>query len=156
MTDPDDPGGAAHPRVAIADEQSYPVDERVLVEAAERALDAAGIPSSHGLSVALVDRGRMTELKGRYYGEHHATDVLSFPMDSLDAPGPAVLGDVVLCVAVADRQARALGVPVERELEHLLVHGILHLAGRDHADPGSEVAMAREERRILGLVRAAS
>ena len=153
MTRSEDPGSG---RVAIADEQAIEVDLGALERAAAWALDAAGIPHGHALSIALVDRARIAELKARFYGEHRATDVLSFPMDPLDAPGEAQLGDVVICVAVAARQARALGVPLERELEHLLVHGILHLAGRDHADPADEVAMAREERRILGLMRAAS
>jgi len=106
-----------------------------------------------GHEVALLDRARITELKGRYYGERRATDVLSFPMDPLDSPSPALLGDVVICVEVAAKQARGLGRPVQKEVEHLLVHGILHLAGRDHADAAGEREMAHEERRILALRR---
>ena len=148
-----DPGGRP-PRVSITDEQTRPADADALVRLAGVALDAAGVPGGHSLSVALVDRGRIAELKGRYYGERRATDVLSFPMDALDAPAPAVLGDVVICVEVAERQARALGRPVQDELEHLLVHGILHLAGLDHESPADEIAMAREEDRILRAARA--
>ena len=152
MTSSDDPGGST-PRVWVADEQNRPVDLAGLERLAERALDAAGVASKFSLSVALVDRARITELKGRYYGEHRPTDVLSFPMGPLDGPGPAILGDVVICVEVAERQARGLGVSLESELEHLLVHGILHLAGHDHADARGELAMAREERRILDAAR---
>lgn len=155
MNEPSEPGGSASPRVAVADEQDVPVDLDGLVAFAERALDAAGTPRTHGLSIGLVDRKAIRELKGRYYGERRATDVLSFEMDPLDAPGPASLGDVVICVQVARRQARGLGIPLERELEHLLVHGVLHLTGRDHADPESELAMAREERRVLEAAAAA-
>ena len=148
-----DPGGRS-PRVSLTDEQSRAADTDALVRLAGFALDAAGISAGHSLSVALVDRGRIAELKGRYYGERRATDVLSFPMDPPDAAAPAILGDVVICVEVAERQARALGRPLHDELEHLLVHGILHLAGYDHVEPADEVTMAREERRILRGARA--
>jgi probable rRNA maturation factor len=154
MNDRTEPGGHASPRVEVADQQERPVDVGSLVSFAERALDAAGIPASHALSIGLVDRATIADLKGRYYGERRATDVLSFPMDPLDAPGPASLGDVVICVSVAERHARGLGLRLGAEVEHLVVHGILHLAGRDHADPESELAMAREERRILAAARA--
>jgi len=152
MSEQEDPGGAA-PRVQVSDEQSWPVDVAALVAVAERALDSAGVRAGHSLSVALVDPARITELKGRYYGERRATDVLSFPMDPLDAPGPALLGDVVICVEVAEKQARGLGRTLADELEQLLVHGILHLAGFDHESAADELAMAREERRILSLTR---
>ncbi len=153
MSEPDDPGGAP-PRVSITDEQERAVDERSLTRLAEVALDAAGVPGGHSLSVALVGRAKIADLKGRYYGERGATDVLAFPMDALDAPAPAILGDVVICVEVAERQARALGRETQAEVEHLLIHGILHLAGRDHADPAEELAMATEAERILSAARA--
>jgi probable rRNA maturation factor len=152
MSDPDDPGGRT-PRVSLVDDQTRPVDVAALEHLAERALDAAGVPAGHSLSLALVDRSHIAELKGRYYGERRPTDVLAFPMDPLDAPAPAMLGDVVICVEVAERQARGLGLSPQAEVEHLLVHGILHLAGFDHADAAGERAMAREEKRILVQAR---
>jgi probable rRNA maturation factor len=153
MSEQEDPGGG-HPRVSVANEQDRPADVDALVRMAERALDATGIPEGHSLSVALVDRARIAELNARYHGGAQATDVLSFPMDPLDAPGPAQLGDVVICVAVAERQARGLGRTAQSELEHLLVHGILHLAGHEHADADGELEMAKAESRILRTVRA--
>lgn len=152
MSEQDDPGGRT-PRVSLVDEQDRPVDVAALERLAERALDAAAVPAGHSLSVALVDRARITELKGRYYGERRATDVLAFPMDPLEAPSPALLGDVVICVDVAERQARGLGLEPQAEVENLLVHGILHLAGFDHVDAAGERAMAREARRIVTLAR---
>ncbi len=153
MTEESEPGGPARSRVAVADEQDRPVDPAALAAFAERALDAAGVPSTHALSIGLVGRDPMARLKGRYYGEHRPTDVLSFAMDPLEAPGPATLGDIVICVAVAEQNARGLGLLLERELEQLVVHGILHLSGRDHADPDGERAMAGDEDRILAAVR---
>jgi probable rRNA maturation factor len=148
MSEQDDPGGSP-PRVAVLDEQGLPVDTAALERLAGRALDAVSITEGHSLSVALVDRARIAELKGRYYGEHRPTDVLAFPMDTLDAPPPAMLGDVVICVEVAERQARGLGRSTQAEVEHLLVHGILHLAGHDHVDASGERAMARAQERLL-------
>ena len=152
MSEPDDPGGRT-PRVSLVDEQDRPADAAAIERLAGRALDAAGVPAGHSLSVALVDRPRIAELKGRYYGRAEATDVLSFPMDALDAPPPATLGDVVICVEVAERQARGLGRTTQEEIEYLLVHGILHLAGYDHEDVAGERVMFREERRILAAAR---
>jgi probable rRNA maturation factor len=152
MSEPENPGSRAA-RVSLIDEQERPVDVAALERLAERALDSSNVPAGHSLSVALVDRARIAELKGRYYGERRATDVLAFPMDPLDAPSPATLGDVVICVEVAEGQARGLGLEPQAELEHLLVHGILHLAGFDHEGAAAERAMAREEQRILNLAR---
>ena len=155
MSEQDDPGGAPE-RVLLADEQERPVDTASLERVAARALDEARVPAGHSLSIALVSRERIIDLKGRFYGEPKETDVLSFPMDPLDAPAPAMLGDVVICVEVAVRQAAGLGRSTQDEVEHLLVHGILHLAGFDHEEQQDEIAMAREERRILRLTSVAS
>jgi probable rRNA maturation factor len=155
MNEPDDPGGRT-PRVLLADEQDRAVDGAALERLAEQALDETGVPEGHTLSIALVTTERITELKARYYGEERATDVLSFAMDSIDAPAPAMLGDVVICVEVAERQARGLGRSTQHEVEHLLVHGVLHLAGFDHETADDEVAMAREEGRILRVAAVAS
>lgn len=156
MSERSEPGGSSSARVEVADEQDRAVDVDGLIAFAERALDAAGIRASHSLSIALVGKTAIADLKERFYGERHVTDVLSFPMDALDAPAPASLGDVVICVPVAERNAQGLGLSLQRELENLVVHGILHLAGRDHADPETELAMASEERRILSAVAVAS
>ena len=152
MSEPDDPSGST-PRVSLVDEQDRPTDVAALERLAERALDAARVPPSHSLSIALVERGRIADLKARYYGEPGETDVLAFPMDPLDAPAPAILGDVVICVDVAAGQAPEFGRDTQGEVELLLVHGILHLAGHDHGDAATERAMTRETARILKLAR---
>ena len=148
MSEQEDPGGRT-PRVSVLDEQDRPVDVSALERLAEHALDAAGVPEGHSLSVALVGGDRIADLKGRYYGDRETTDVLAFPMDPLDAPAPATLGDVVICVEVAEQQARELGEAAQDEVEHLLTHGILHLAGWEHEETETESAMHGEESRIL-------
>jgi probable rRNA maturation factor len=145
MSDPEDPGGEPY-AVAVADEQDLPVDAASLRHFALAALRTLDIPSDAELSIALVSPEAIADLKGRYYGEAVTTDVLSFPMDGPEGP---VIGDVVICPAVARRQARGLGRTFQEEMALLLVHGILHLVGRDHATPEDEIAMRNEERRIL-------
>ena len=157
MNDSDDPGGASSrpgfpsgpATVALADEQSVSVDCDALMRAAHSALDALAMRGE--LSIALVDAATIAELKGQYYGEHAATDVLSFPMDG---PAGPTIGDVVICPQVAARQARGLGLTLDQEMRQLVVHGIVHLAGRDHVTPRDEVSMAADERRIIAGVGA--
>jgi probable rRNA maturation factor len=151
MIDPEDPGGAHLHSVHVADEQDEATDLPGLELAARGALRALRVRPGVELSVALVTPQAIADLKGRYYGEPAATDVLAFPMDG---PGGPVLGDVVICPAVARRQARALGRSPEEELATLVVHGILHLLGREHTSPAQEIEMYREERRILAAVGA--
>lgn len=99
------------------------------------------------VSVACVDEGRMAELHEKWMDEPGPTDVMSFPMDEM-RPGTAgepaplgILGDIVLCPAFAERQAVEAGHAREDELDLLVVHGMLHLVGFDHAEP--------EEHRVM-------
>jgi len=103
------------------------------------------------LAVALVSDRRMREFNRRWRGRDTSTDVLSFPGDG--APGPdglLALGDVVISIPTAERQARDAGHGLDREIATLAVHGYLHLLGYDHErDDGT---MRRLERRILRRV----
>ncbi|MGN0102579.1 MAG: rRNA maturation RNase YbeY, partial [Dietzia sp.] len=86
------------------------------------------------------------------------TDVMSFPMDELTPggrpdlpePGPAMLGDIVLCPAFAADQAASSGHPLAHELALLTVHGCLHLLGYDHAEPAEEREMFGLQNELLG------
>ena len=94
------------------------------------------------VSVLLCDEAAMRDFNVRYRGIQAPTDVLSFGQFEDNghwlAPAEQVAGDVVIAVDVAVRQATLRGEPLERELCRLLVHGMLHLVGMDHADPPSE------------------
>jgi rRNA maturation RNase YbeY len=130
-------------------------DRRLLARRARRVLGALGEARSE-LSVALVDDGRMAELNARWRGRGGATDVLSFSLVE-GAHGRfrgRLLGDVVISVDTAARQARRARRSLDDECLRLLVHGVLHLLGHDHAQPAEASAMRQEERRLLRAVRA--
>ena len=106
------------------------------------------------LGVSLVGDNTIKELNRRYRKCDESTDVLAFSQvdGQPTAPsGPTVLGDVVISVETANRQADCGGWSIEEELNRLLVHGLLHLVGYDHEAGGDEaIRMKREEER-LGL-----
>jgi probable rRNA maturation factor len=116
----------------------------------------------------------MRALNRAHRGKDAPTDVLSFPLhppDAFDRGGPTrararglavrrdpdgeperMLGDIVVSVDTARRQAADYGAPLEREVERLLIHAVLHLAGHDHVEPGERAVMEAEERRLAESV----
>jgi probable rRNA maturation factor len=147
--------------IEIANESGVAVDELALVAVARFVLDELGVNPLAELSVLLVDSGAMSALHERWMGEPGPTDVLAFPMNELDTarspdetePGPALLGDVVLCPELARRQAAQAGHSMAEELHLLCVHGVLHLLGYDHAEPEEEREMFGLQTRLLDAWR---
>lgn len=133
--------------IDITNESGRQADEEGLVALATFALDKLRIHPSADLSILLVDEETMEAYHRRFMDLDGPTDVLSFPMDELRAPAegqerPAgVLGDIVLCPAVTEAQAAENGRTPTGEAEYLLIHGLLHLLGHDHAEP--------EEKRVM-------
>jgi probable rRNA maturation factor len=107
------------------------------------------------LSILLVDTDTMSSYHEKYMGDPGPTDVLSFPMDELrppsddDEPPEGLLGDIVLCPQVTATQAAEHGRSADAEAEYLLVHGLLHLLGFDHADPDEHAEMFALKDRII-------
>jgi probable rRNA maturation factor len=113
---------------------------------ATRALAALG-RRREDVHVTLVDDVTIRRLNARHLGARRATDVLAF---NLEGPGPSpLLGEVIVSVDTARRQARRLRVPVALELDLLVVHGVLHLAGFEDGDPAAARRMHERERDIL-------
>ncbi|MFD6099592.1 rRNA maturation RNase YbeY [Nocardiopsis flavescens] len=135
------------------------VDEERLSRLARFVLDAMRVHPLAELSVVLVDEGPMADLHVRWMDEPGPTDVLSFPMDELRPGGPGrtsepgVLGDVIICPQVAERQAEKAGHPTEAEIDLLCTHGILHLLGYDHAEPDEHKEMFGLQGEILAAWR---
>lgn len=114
------------------------------------ALDAA----ESELSVALVDSADMAAANWRWRGRRGPTDVLAFSLlegDHARHRG-ALLGDVVIAVDIAERQAREAGHSLGEELLRLLIHGVLHLFGYDHAAPAEARIMQQRERELFEAV----
>jgi probable rRNA maturation factor len=116
-------------------------------------LGATGHAKSE-LSVSLVDDTEIRALNQSYRGIERPTDVLSFSL--LEGQGAehrgALLGDVVIGVETAARQARQRHRALEEEVTRLLIHGVLHLLGHDHEEEEEARDMRAEERRLWRLV----
>lgn len=148
--------------IFLADEQDeVEVDRDRLVRLARSVLTVEKLADRAELSIICVDEKSMTELNKRFLGIEGPTDVLAFPMDGDmepevrdTGPGgrifepdeePLILGDVVLCPAIARRQAVESGTDLKTEMDLLFVHGFLHLLGFDHgSDEEAEMMEARE------------
>ena len=141
--------------VEVNNESGVPVDEQRLVALALFALDALRIHPQAELSVLLVDEPTMAAYHEKYMDEPGPTDVLSFPMDELrpprdgEEPPLGMLGDIVLCPTVTAAQAADSNRTPDDEADYLLIHGLLHLLGHDHAEPDQKKVMFDLNDRII-------
>lgn len=164
-------GGDGEPEVFCADEQADVELDLVRWQAlAMDVLHAEGVRGLAELSVLFVTEQEMSELNETYMGKLGPTDVLAFPLDAQEAvhvvsptgatrgpdrapadPGdlPLLLGDVVICPAVAARQASSHAGTLDDEIALLLVHGVLHVLGHDHAEEPAAAAMRSRELELL-------
>lgn len=128
------------------------VDVERWQDLARRALETEGI-STGELSLLFIDTEAMAALNAEHMGASGPTDVLAFPIDgeghSSDQVVPRLLGDVVICPAVARANAAARGRALHDELALLVVHGVLHVLGHDHAEPEETARMQERERALL-------
>lgn len=112
------------------------------------------------LSVALVRDDEMHRLNRDYRGKDRTTDVLAFALregEATEHQAPGLLGDVVVSVPTAERQAAARGHSLDHELAELLVHGILHLLGYDHErSPADARRMFAKARQVMSVVGASA
>lgn len=131
--------------VEIEDEawrEALPEAEQLAARAAEAALGGA----RGEVAVLLTDDAAIQDLNARFRGKDRPTNVLSFPAAESARPH---LGDVALAYGVCAAEAQAQRKPLADHLTHLVVHGTLHLLGRDHQDDAAAEAMEAEERAIL-------
>jgi probable rRNA maturation factor len=128
-----------------------------------RAMRAAGV-AERAMALSFSDDDELLALNRQFADEDHATDVLSFEQGGLGADIPGVppirggrtplLGDVIISVETAARQAAAAGHSLTAELVHLSVHGLVHLMGFDHATKAEETVMFGYEARLRAAARA--
>lgn len=160
MADPGSPTGVATAdavTVAVSDQQ-----RDVEIDADRWAALAAAVAVAEGgegeLTLTFVDRDEMADLNREHMGGDGATDVLSFPLDAtaIGDPtvspadvGPTLLGDIVVCPAVAHAQVPKHAGTLDDELALLVVHGCLHVFGHDHAEPAEGELMRARELELL-------
>jgi probable rRNA maturation factor len=143
--------------IEVSNESGLDVSEEELVSVARFVIKKMKVHSAAELSMVLLDTAAMADLHMRWMDLPGPTDVMSFPMDELEPggrpdapePGPAMLGDIVLCPQFAAEQATAAGHTLGQELALLTVHGVLHLLGYDHAEPDEEKEMFALQRQLL-------
>ena len=155
----------------VADEQrDHPVEVERWQRLAGAVLADEAVEGECELSVLFVSEETIASLNGRFMGHDGPTDVLSFPIDGeANPPGrwpdsggpgpdrhddetddvPLLLGDVVICPSVAARNAPGHAGSYDDEVALLVVHGVLHLLGMDHADDASTMVMQDRERQLL-------
>ena len=141
--------------IEVIDESGHALDVRGLSTLSRFVMDRMRVHPQAELCIKAVDEATITGLNEKWMEKEGPTDVLAFPMDEL-RPGlvneeleEGMLGDLVLCPAVAERQAVTAGHSTEAEVELLTVHGILHLLGYDHAEPEEHEEMFGLQAQLL-------
>ena len=146
--------------IEILNESGRELDVARLADLSRFVMDRMRVHPMAELCIKAVDEPTIAELNEHWMEKQGPTDVLAFPMDELrpglvnEEPEEGMLGDLVLCPAVAERQGEAAGHGMEAEIELLTVHGILHLLGYDHAEPEEHAEMFGLQDELLAAWRA--
>ena len=135
--------------------RKHPLRARRIAHTARALLAATGRPRA-ALSLTFVGDAAMRRLNREHRGKDRTTDVLSFPLyapfavpkRSAAGEPELLVGDVIISVDTAARQAAAYDAPLDLEIDRLLIHGIAHLLGHDHDEPRERARMLREEKRL--------
>jgi probable rRNA maturation factor len=136
--------------IHIDNQQDFP-ETALLERAARLTLEISNpLQADADLTIVLTDDRQLHELNLDYLGVDAPTDVLSFPASESDPEtGSAYLGDILISIPRTMQQAEAAGHPVEAEAQLLVVHGVLHLLGHDHADEDEKSVMWAEQAKVL-------
>ena len=108
-------------------------------------------PDNSEVSILLVDDAEIEEMNNQYFGRMGPTNVISFAMNEgvFSHINPQVLGDVIISVETAERQARESRFSLEEMIDFLLIHGILHLLGFEHEGPNAKKEIMEEKEKDL-------
>jgi probable rRNA maturation factor len=145
--------------VEVTNESGIDLEVEWVADLIDFAFSRLRVSAEADVAVIFVDETAMEQLHIQWMMEPGPTDVLSFPMDELrpGRPGePAVtgiLGDIVVCPSVAEKQAAEAGHSAVDEMKLLTVHGLLHLLGFDHAEEDEEKEMFGLQNQILADFR---
>jgi probable rRNA maturation factor len=129
------------------------ISAELVEHAAHEALKHQSAPADADLTIVLTDNAQLQDLNREWMGVDAPTDVLSFPSDEIDPEsGNRYLGDILVSVQRAAEQAKAAGHAVEAEVQLLVVHGVLHLLGHDHAADEEKAKMWQAQGEILTVL----
>jgi probable rRNA maturation factor len=136
--------------ILIDDEYRTIISEEIIIKTVQFSLKYEGMPAQSDLSVVISDNAKLQELNNQFLGIDAPTDVLSFPSDEVDPDsGEAYLGDIILSLPQAKKQADEAGHSLTAETQLLVVHGMLHLLGYDHAEDSEKREMWDHQKAIL-------
>jgi probable rRNA maturation factor len=131
-------------------ETEFDFPEDLLRRAADVTLQHEAESSTSELTIVLTDDDRLQALNREYLGIDAPTDVLSFPASETDPEtGARYLGDILISMPRARAQAETAGHPLEWEVQLLVVHGVLHVLGHDHADSEEKARMWEAQADVL-------
>ena len=131
-------------------ESKYKFSGQLLRRAARAALVHQKKSRNADLSIVLTNDARLQKLNRDYLGIDAPTDVLSFPASESDPQTDSpYLGDILISIPRAKAQAKAAGHALEAEVQLLVVHGVLHLLGHDHATPKDKTKMWKAQAEVL-------
>tara|TARA_B100001094_G_scaffold125504_1_gene121535 strand:- start:68315 stop:68767 length:453 start_codon:yes stop_codon:yes gene_type:complete len=134
-----------------AEHSANSIDKSKWEKLAVGTLQAEGIHTGE-LNLIFVDSESMKELNENHLGKSEPTDVLAFPLDSVDttpSETPILLGDVIICPEKAEENAQLQNKTFEEEIALLVLHGILHILGYDHAHTDEKVVMKKREEQLM-------
>ena len=146
--------------IEVLDESGQDIDVQRMAALSRFVMDQLRVHPLAELCIKAVDEPTIAALNEQWMEKEGPTDVLAFPMDELrpglvnEEPEEGVLGDLVLCPAVAERQGETAGHGTQAEVDLLTVHGILHLLGYDHAEPDEKAEMFGLQDKLLAEWRA--
>jgi len=131
-------------------ESEFPFSKDLLERAASATLEHETESLDSELTIVLTTDARLQELNWDYLGIDAPTDVLSFPASELDPEtGARYIGDILISIQRAESQATVAGHPLESEVQLLVVHGVLHLLGHDHAEATEKARMWKAQADVL-------
>ena len=122
-------------------------EDKLIRKWIEQALDDKNKDAE--ITLRIVDEEEGKELNNTWRNKDTATNVLSFPVGEIIEQAPNMLGDIVICAPVVEREAAAQHKHIEAHLAHLVIHGTLHLQGYDHQDDDEAKIMEEKEINIL-------
>ena len=143
------------------EETPDPVLAATVNEVLAKVAEVYGLESRNEVSVVFANDQYIRELNRQYRGKDQSTDVLSFALNEGEEPdiiiesgetAEILLGDIIISLETASRQAEEYHHGLEREMAYLTVHGMLHLLGYDHEKEPDKAEMRAEEEYVLGLL----